>query len=57
MTGDRKQVRVAIPADLVKSFHDSKREAENALKVSMTDSQYASTLLRWALKSNDAGPT
>lgn len=52
MSDDRKQVRVAIPADLVQSFQDSKRKAENSLKVSMTDSQYASSLLRWALKSS-----
>lgn len=47
----RKQVRIAIPVELVPAFNSAKRNAEDALKVSMTDGQYAARLIRWALGS------
>lgn len=49
MTDNRKTIRVTIPAELVPDFDEAKRKAEDATMMKMTDTQYASRLIQWAL--------
>lgn len=52
MTDNRKQIRVTLPADMVPAFKDAKRQAEQSAMLKMTDTQYATRLLCWALEQN-----
>lgn len=49
MDDNRKTIRVTIPADIVPSFDKAKVKAEDAAMMKMTDTQYASRLIQWAL--------
>ena len=46
---ERKTIKVTIPADKVTAFYDAKAEAECAVMMAMTDTQYASRLIQWAI--------
>jgi hypothetical protein len=50
MTDQRKTIRVTIPAELVSSFDHAKALAEQAGMMRMTDTQYASRVLAWAIE-------
>jgi len=50
MKNQRKQMRVTIPAELAGRFNEAKADAENAMMMKMSDSQYATRLIVWALK-------
>ena len=50
---DRKQIRVTLPAELQQAFDEAKRNAENAVMMKMTDTQYASRLVAWALEQQE----
>lgn len=49
MSDNRKTIKVTIPADKVQSFQDAKDRAEQLAMLKMTDTQYASRLIQWAL--------
>lgn len=49
MTDKRKYLRVVIPADLNQAFTDAKQVAENEAMIKLSDTQYASRLIQWAL--------
>lgn len=47
---NRKNLRISIPEDDAKDFDAAKRRAEDQLACKMTDSQYAASLVRWAIR-------
>lgn len=49
MKGNRKQIRVTLPASSILEFEDAKARAEDAAMMKMTDTQYATRLMQWAL--------
>ena len=52
MTDNRKHIRVTIPADLLERFAQAKARAEDAAMVKMSDTQYASRLISWAIEQS-----
>ena len=54
MSDKRKTIRVTIPAEQVEAFEQAKAKAENAAMIRLTDTQYASRLIQWALKMQDS---
>jgi hypothetical protein len=48
---NRKQMRVTIPADQVAAFKRAKERAEKEAMITLTDTQYASRLIQWAIKT------
>ena len=52
MSNDRKQVRITIPADKVEAFRQAKYRAEQAAMIKLSDTQYASRLIQWAIEQN-----
>lgn len=50
MSDNRKHVKVAIPERYVPAFDRAKAEAETVAMMKMTDTQYASRLVQWALE-------
>ena len=53
MPNDRKQIRVMIPADKVPAFHEAKALAEQVAMIKLTDTQYASRLIQWAIEQQE----
>lgn len=51
---DRKTIKITLPADCVNSFHAAKARAEQVAMIKLTDTQYASRLIQWALNRNRA---
>lgn len=49
MKDNRKTIKITIPADKVASFEDAKKRAEDAAMIKLSDTQYASRLIQWAL--------
>jgi len=49
MTDKRKTIRVAIPADKVDAFEKAKAKAEQEVMIKLSDTQYASRLIQWAI--------
>lgn len=49
MTDNRKHIRVTLPADKMEAFAIAKAKAEESAMVKMTDTQYASRLIQWAI--------
>lgn len=45
----RKTIKITLPADKVGDFEKAKAGAEQAAMIAMTDTQYASRLVQWAL--------
>jgi hypothetical protein len=50
MSEARKQIRVTLPASTILEFEDAKARAEDAAMMKMTDTQYATRLMQWALE-------
>ena len=46
----RKTIKVTIPADKVQAFQEAKARAEQAAMLKLSDTQYASRLIQWALE-------
>lgn len=46
---NRKTLRITIPSELVNDFNFAKWRAEDVAMVRMSDTQYASRLIQWAL--------
>lgn len=46
----RKTIKVTIPADKVAAFAAAKAKAEQAAMLKLSDTQYASRLIQWALE-------
>lgn len=46
---NRKTIKITLPAKKVISFDTAKKAAEDASMMKMSDAQYASRLLQWAL--------
>lgn len=46
---NRKTIKVTIPADKVADFQAAKAKAEQAAMIKLTDTQYASRLIQWAI--------
>ena len=49
MTDNRKSIRVTIPTTDRDKFEQAKKRAEDAAMVKLSDTQYASRLIQWAL--------
>lgn len=49
MASPRKSVRVTIPSEMAGDFEKAKSMAESAVMVKMSDAQYASRLVQWAI--------
>lgn len=52
MTNTRKTIKVTIPADKVEAFDAAKARAEQAAMIKLTDTQYASRLIQWAIEQS-----
>lgn len=46
----RKQIRLSLSADLLRAFNDSKRTAEEATGLTLTDSEFLLGLVRAEMK-------
>lgn len=46
---NRKTIKITLPADKVEAFRLAKERAENAAMIKLTDTQYASRLIQWAI--------
>ena len=49
---NRKTIKVTIPADKVDAFSKAKAKAEQSAMIKLTDTQYASRLIQWALEQS-----
>ena len=49
MTDKRKHIKIVIPASMVEQFDRAKSDAEQQVMMKMSDTQYASRLVQWAL--------
>lgn len=49
MSDKRKTIKVTIPADMVEAFNKCKSTAEQKAMIKLTDTQYASRLVQWAI--------
>ena len=49
MTDQRKSIRITIPATDRAKFEQAKKRAEDSAMVKLSDTQYASRLIQWAL--------
>lgn len=47
---NRKTIKITIPADKVAAFAEAKAKAEQSAMIKLTDTQYASRLIQWALE-------
>lgn len=45
----RKTIKVTLPSDKVASFEQAKARAEQVAMIKLSDTQYASRLIQWAL--------
>lgn len=52
MSNNRKNIRVTIPSDMIEKFNEAKSKAESAVMMKMTDTQYATRLILWAIEHN-----
>lgn len=50
MNVNRKTIKVTIPSDMVARFAAAKSKAEQSAMLKLSDTQYASRLLQWALE-------
>jgi len=50
MTDKRKHMKIVIPASMVEQFDRAKADAEQRVMMKMSDTQYASRLVQWALE-------
>lgn len=50
MTDARKTIKVTIPANKTELFEKAKNNAEQSAMIKLTDTQYASRLIQWALE-------
>lgn len=57
MTDKRKHIKIVIPASMVEQFDRAKADAENRVMMKMSDTQYASRLVQWALVQSGSGNT
>jgi hypothetical protein len=48
----RKTIKVTIPADMVAMFDAAKAKAEQSAMIKLSDTQYASRLIQWALEQS-----
>ena len=46
---NRKTIKVTLPAEKVAAFDKAKERAEQLAMIKLTDTQYASRLIQWAL--------
>ena len=53
MTDNRKTIKITLPADKVASFQEAKVRAEQVAMIKLTDTQYASRLIQWAIEQNE----
>lgn len=51
----RKTIKVTIPSVKVDAFQKAKQRAENGAMIAMSDAQYATRLIQWALDMQDNG--
>lgn len=49
MTDNRKTIKVTIPEGMVSSFNKAKESTESEMMVKLSDTQYASRLIHWAI--------
>jgi hypothetical protein len=47
---NRKTIKITLPADQVDAFDLAKARAEQVAMIKLTDTQYASRLIQWALE-------
>lgn len=50
---NRKTIKITLPANKVECFAAAKSKAEQIAMVKMTDTQYASRLIQWALEQSE----
>ena len=48
----RKTIKVTLPADKVAAFQAAKAKAEQAAMIALSDTQYASRLIQWAVEQS-----
>lgn len=51
----RKQMRITIPASMVGRFDSAKAKAENEAMMKLSDTQFATRVITWALDRWEGG--
>lgn len=46
---NRKTIKITLPSEAVPAFHEAKARAEHVAMIKLSDTQYASRLIQWAL--------
>ena len=49
---NRKTIKITLPADKVAAFEAAKAKAEQAAMIKLSDTQYASRLIQWAVEQS-----
>lgn len=55
MSDKRKTIKVTLPADALPAFTEAKARAEQVAMIKLSDTQYASRLIQWALEQQGVG--
>jgi hypothetical protein len=50
MESNRKTIKITLPSDKVAAFEKAKAQAEQSAMIKLSDTQYASRLIQWALE-------
>lgn len=53
MPDTRKQFRIALPTSHTGKFQEAKKKAEQSAMIKLSDTQYATRLIQWALDQQD----
>lgn len=53
MTTKRKTIKVTLPAASVPLFEEAKERAEQLAMIKLSDTQYASRLIQWAIERQE----
>lgn len=55
MSDKRKTIKITLPADAVPAFSEAKARAEQVAMIKLSDTQYASRLIQWAIEQQRVG--
>lgn len=50
---NRKTIKITLPAEAVPAFEAAKGRAEQMAMIKLSDTQYASRLIQWALQQQE----
>ena len=53
---NRKTIKITLPASTVAAFEQAKARAEQVAMLKLSDAQYASRLMHWAIEQQEGKP-